>query len=130
MKLSELKNKIMKDVELYNIYEELKFKEDISLQIIKARNKINITQLELANLINTKQPSIARLENGNSLPSLTLLLRIAKALNTKINMEFEINKIESTHTVTVVNKVSENINNNIATFQTSSSLNTIKQFIN
>lgn len=41
-----------------------------------------ITQEELAEKLNTKQSSIARLENGSSLPSLRFLYRIAKALNT------------------------------------------------
>ena len=41
-----------------------------------------ITQEELAEKVGTKQSSIARLENGSSLPSLTFLYRIAKALNT------------------------------------------------
>lgn len=50
------------------------------------RERINqqITQKELAFILNTKQSSIARLERGLTLPSLEFLNRIAKALNREL----------------------------------------------
>ena len=49
----------------------------------KARLRIQrgLTQAQLAELVGTRQPSIARLENGNSFPSLSFLKRIADALD-------------------------------------------------
>lgn len=57
---------------------------EISEMIIEARIKKGMSQEKLAKSIGTKQSSIARLENGNSLPSLRFLEKIAKALDTKI----------------------------------------------
>jgi len=54
----------------------------ISLRVKKERIKKGLTQKQLAELIGTKQPSIARLENGdNACPRLDFLNKIAKALN-------------------------------------------------
>ena len=50
--------------------------------VVKARMLKGVTQERLAMLADTKQPGIARLENGQSLPSLSFLGRIAKALGT------------------------------------------------
>jgi len=56
---------------------------------IKAlREKQNITQEELAGLVGTKQPAIARLEAGSVLPRLDLLERIAHALGTHLDVKF------------------------------------------
>lgn len=64
--------------------------EDLSYQISfmlkKARLVKGLTQVELANKIGTKQESIARAENGNGLPSLTFLVKIANAFNAKLIM--------------------------------------------
>lgn len=54
---------------------------DIGAEIKLARIKAGFTQTKLAKLMGTKQPSIARAERGKVMPSLGLLLRIAKACN-------------------------------------------------
>lgn len=46
-----------------------------------------MTQAELADKVGTRQPSIARLENGGSLPSLSFLERIANALDAQIEIK-------------------------------------------
>ena len=48
--------------------------------VFSARREKNLTQKQLAQKINSKQPAIARLENG-SLPTLSFLERIADALD-------------------------------------------------
>lgn len=45
-----------------------------------------LTQAQLAAMVGTRQPSIARLENGSSVPSLSFLQRIADALDAKIEV--------------------------------------------
>jgi transcriptional regulator with XRE-family HTH domain len=55
---------------------------DIGTNVFAARTKKGWTQLQLAKELKTLQPSIARVENGNTVPSLNFLLRIAKALGT------------------------------------------------
>jgi DNA-binding XRE family transcriptional regulator len=41
---------------------------------------------QLAEMVGTRQPSIARLENGSSVPSLSFLDRIARALDARIEL--------------------------------------------
>ena len=58
----------------------------ISFMIKKARLSKELTQKELAEKVGTKQESIARAESGNKLPSITFLIKIAKAFNSKLIM--------------------------------------------
>ncbi len=53
-------------------------------QIARLRVLRGLTQAQLAEMVGTRQPSIARLENGSSTPSLSFLNRIAEALNAEI----------------------------------------------
>ena len=55
-------------------------------QIARLRIQRGLTQARLAEMAGTRQPSIARLENGSSFPSLSFLQRIADALNAKIEI--------------------------------------------
>jgi transcriptional regulator with XRE-family HTH domain len=57
---------------------------DVGLQILAARIKKGLKQSELADLVGTSQPAIARAERGGALQSLDLLLRIAEALGTGV----------------------------------------------
>ena len=52
------------------------------------REKKKITQKQLADLVNTKQPSIARLESGNYNPSLDFLKKIAEVLDAELEINF------------------------------------------
>jgi DNA-binding XRE family transcriptional regulator len=55
-------------------------------QIARLRIQRGLTQAQLAEMVGTRQPSIARLENGNSIPSLSFLKRIADALDARIEL--------------------------------------------
>ncbi|MCE9643269.1 MAG: helix-turn-helix domain-containing protein [Candidatus Andersenbacteria bacterium] len=79
MKLSLLKKQL-----LGNTPSNIDLSEDIARLIIEARIAKGLTQTELAKRTGTKQPSIARIENGASLPTLRFLERIALALSTTL----------------------------------------------
>ena len=55
---------------------------ELSNLVTHARLYAGISQAELAKRIGTKQPSIARVENGNVYPSMNFLEKIARAVNT------------------------------------------------
>jgi DNA-binding XRE family transcriptional regulator len=55
-------------------------------QIARLRIQHGLTQAQLAEMVGTRQPSIARLENGSSVPSLSFLDRIATALDARIEL--------------------------------------------
>ena len=56
-------------------------------QIARLRIQRGLTQAQLAEMVGTRQPSIARLENGTSTPSLSFLERIATALDAQIELQ-------------------------------------------
>ena len=55
-------------------------------QVARLRILRGLTQAQLASMVGTRQPSIARLENGSSQPSLSFLQKIAEALDAKIEV--------------------------------------------
>ena len=57
--------------------------------VYDARTKAGLTQAELAELLNTEQPSIARLEDADyDGHSLSMLARIASALHQRLEVNF------------------------------------------
>lgn len=84
MNISELKNKLLKNPKFAEEYNKPNLALEVGSLIINARIRRGITQKDLAKLVKTHQPSIARLENGSSLPSLRFLEKIAVALKAKL----------------------------------------------
>jgi transcriptional regulator with XRE-family HTH domain len=62
---------------------------DVAEQVFNLRNEQNLSQTELADRVGTKQPAISRLESAAGLPTLGLLVRIAKALGRRLVIRFE-----------------------------------------
>jgi len=85
----ELEKKWLKDPEFVKEYNKLETEFQIARQMIGARIKQNITQEELAKKANTGQAVISRLEGANGKPSISLLERIARALNIKFNITIQ-----------------------------------------
>ncbi len=84
----ELHKEWIKDPEFRREYEKLEPEFQIARQIIDARIKRKITQEELAKRMGTGQAVISRLENANAKPSLSLIQRLADALNLKVELKF------------------------------------------
>lgn len=82
----KLKADLMKDPEFRREYEKLEPEFQIARQMIEARIKKKMSQEELAKRAETGQAVISRLEGMNAKPSISLLRRIARALNTKITV--------------------------------------------
>jgi transcriptional regulator with XRE-family HTH domain len=55
-------------------------------QVARLRIKLGLTQTQLAEIVGTKQPSIARLENGEGSPSLSFLQKVAEALGSEVKV--------------------------------------------
>ncbi len=53
-------------------------------RIKEYRNKLNLTQEQLANLVDVRRETIVFLEQGKYNPSLELAYKVSKALKTKI----------------------------------------------
>ncbi len=89
MKLTDLKKKLLTKKEFRAEFEKHDLALEVSQKILEIRIVNGLTQLELANLISTKQSAIARAESGNSLPSLSFLNKIASVLGTELCVDFK-----------------------------------------
>lgn len=56
-------------------------------ELVKMRLDRGMSQKDLAERINTKQASISRLESGKSLPCVSMVRRIAEALDATIEIK-------------------------------------------
>ena len=84
----KLKADLMKDQAFRREYEKLETEFAIVRAIVEARAKKNISQEELAKRMGTGQAVISRLESANASPSLSLIKRLAEALNLKVELRF------------------------------------------
>lgn len=89
MDLKQAKKILLQDPQFRKIREEKELTYKIADMVIDARIARGLTQGQLAHRVDTKQPSIARLENGSASPSITFLKKIADALDTNLKVEFE-----------------------------------------
>ncbi|MBD2361552.1 helix-turn-helix transcriptional regulator [Anabaena minutissima FACHB-250] len=74
-----------RDPELEAMVEEASINAEVAQLIYEARRKAGLTQKQLAELVGTKQPVIARLEDADyEGHSLSMLQKIAYALNQRV----------------------------------------------
>ena len=74
----------LKDPEFREALEEL----EPAYQVARLRMLKGLTQQQLADLVGTKQSSIARLESGKSQPRLSFLRRVVKAVGGRLELRF------------------------------------------
>lgn len=86
MNWREHKKQLMKAPEFREEYEALETEYKLAATLIRLRLAKGLTQAQLAALLNTKQESIARLESGISLPSLSTVRRVAAALDAELEI--------------------------------------------
>lgn len=80
---------LLKDPAFKKAYEESRLEYEIARAVIRARIKKGLTQKQLADKLNTKQSVISRVESANTTPSLSFLKRLARALNTSLQVQFK-----------------------------------------
>lgn len=92
--LNDVIKKELKNTEFRFYFEREKAISRIAYLVRDARQRVKLTQAELAKLAKTSQVVIARLESGTDgrVPSLELLERIAHALKAKLMVSFEFKK--------------------------------------
>jgi DNA-binding XRE family transcriptional regulator len=83
----------MKDPEFTAEYDALEEEFSLLDELLKARNKVNMTQADVAKEMNTKASAVARIESGGGSkkhsPSITTLRRYAKAVGCRLKIELE-----------------------------------------
>jgi predicted transcriptional regulator len=80
------KARMLADPEVKREYDALEAEFAISSELIRARLRAGLSQVELAERMGTSQSAIARLESGRTLPSAKTLIRFAEATNSKIQL--------------------------------------------
>ncbi|MFC1957924.1 helix-turn-helix transcriptional regulator [Chloroflexota bacterium] len=86
MNWREHKKKLLEDPEFRKEYDALETEYKLAAALIRLCLSKGLTQAQLASLLNTKQESIARLESGSSLPSLSTVRRVANALDAELEI--------------------------------------------
>lgn len=89
--LEDVLKKELKDPEFSFFFKKEKVISEIAYLVRNTRQRLGLTQTELAKRAKTNQSVIARLESGSDrrTPSLELLDRIARALKTRLLIGFE-----------------------------------------
>ena len=85
----DLQKEWMKDPEFVKEMAKQEPEYQLARSLIKARIMKNLTQAQLAKKAKTNQASISRLEWASSKPSLSLLRKIASALDANLITRFE-----------------------------------------
>lgn len=80
--------KRLKNPKFKREWENSEVEFQLGKKLIEARIKRNLSQRDLAKRVGTSQAAISRIEAMNANPSLSLLKRIAQALNTKLHISF------------------------------------------
>ena len=82
----DLEKELLVDPAVKKEYDRLAPRYAVISQLISARIKQKMTQKEVAEKIGTKQSAIARLESGNTNPSLEFLQKIAQVMGYKLTI--------------------------------------------
>jgi predicted transcriptional regulator len=89
-KFGDLLKSEMKDEQFRKEYEQLEDEFNLAEEVLKLRQKQNLSQKDLAKIAGTSQPAIARLESGKyQNVSLSFLRKIGKALNVIPEVHFK-----------------------------------------
>ena len=86
-KLATLKKRLMKNPKFRKEYEKVNAEFSIVEALIHARTIAKLSQAEVAKRIGTTQSAIARLEAGNTEPTIPRLRRYADATGKKLRIE-------------------------------------------
>ena len=90
IKYEDFKAQRLTDPEVRAEYEALEPQFNLIREIISLRNKRNLSQMQLAKLIGTRQPAISRLERGDGNITINTLHRVAKALDADLDISLKV----------------------------------------
>lgn len=80
--------KRLKDPEFKKAWEESEVEYNLMVELIEKRLKSKLSQRALAKKVGTSQAAISNIEGMNANPSLSFLKRIAKSLNSSLEIKF------------------------------------------
>ena len=87
--LKELRKRWMKDPDFQAEYQALDDEFALAAALIDARTKADLTQEQVARLMDTTQAYVAKMEGLKVNPSVATLRRFAEATGTQLRITFE-----------------------------------------
>ena len=92
MNHSELKKKALSNPKVKAAFDEMAPEFALLRQMLKARQKVGLSQADVAERMGTKAPAVSRLEsslgNGKHSPSLATLQKYANAVGYELQVKF------------------------------------------
>ncbi len=88
-KYEDFKAQRLADPEVRKEYEALEPQFRLIRDILSRRSELNLSQIELARLVGTKQPAISRLERGDGNTTIDMLRKIANALDADLEISLK-----------------------------------------
>ena len=67
-------------------------KENLTNKVVDFRKEHDLTQVELADIVNVTRQTIIAIEKGNYVPSVALAIKIAEAFDTEVEKLFLLDK--------------------------------------
>ena len=89
IKYEDFKAQRLADPEVRKEYEALEPQFRLIRDILLRRSQLNLSQVQLAKLVGTKQPAMSRLERGDGNITINTLRRIADALNADLDISLK-----------------------------------------
>ena len=89
IKYKDFKAQRLTDPKVRAEYEALEPQFKLIRDIVSLRNELNLSQMQLAKLVGTRQPAISRLERGDGNITINTLHRIADALNADLDISLK-----------------------------------------
>jgi ribosome-binding protein aMBF1 (putative translation factor) len=90
MNWKDYEKKLLKNKRFVEVSNQLEPEYQLARSLIAARLQKGISQAQVAKKANTDQASISRLETATSKPSLSLLRKVADALDARLIIKVEI----------------------------------------
>lgn len=81
--------KRLNDPEFKKEWERSELEYQVARQIIKIRKELGYTQKQVAQMLDTKQSAISRIENGDQNMTLAMMNSVAKALGGHVKITIE-----------------------------------------
>jgi ribosome-binding protein aMBF1 (putative translation factor) len=86
IQFEKLKARLLANPKVKAEYDALAPEFEIAAELLRARLRAGLSQAELAERMGTSQSTIARLENGQTLPSTKTILRYAEATGSRLRV--------------------------------------------
>ncbi|MBX4206151.1 helix-turn-helix transcriptional regulator [Candidatus Microgenomates bacterium] len=83
------RQELLEDSKVREALKETELEYQIAKSLIEVRAKRGLTQKELAKRLGTKQSVLSRVENARTVPTVSFLKKLAKALDASLSIKFE-----------------------------------------